>query len=205
MNHSDIFKREPKLLARLRNVRCYRALTKRSALPRNKQYWTLCNRQSLAETSEINQLVHLGVLEKNQFWGVDRDDEGENLIEQNQLDHPEAHFLKGEWDEVILNEDFNPGMVYLDTENISGRIALDLTAITMKACTDDVVLFVNVAQELGYRNTNSTDEFIRELSERVPDFDAWLLESKKIHSYDYVSNKTLMRTYIFSLPKWAKR
>lgn len=201
MNHSEIFTREPKLLARLRNVRYYRALTKRDALPRNKQYWTLCNRQSPDATSEINQLVALGLLEKKQFWGVDRDDEGENLIAQNQLDHPEAHFFKGEWDEVILNEDFNPGMVYLDTENMSGRIALDLAAITMKACTGDVVLFVNVAQELGYKDAITTDEFIRELSERVPDFDAWLLDSKKIHSYDYVSNRTLMRTYIFCLPR----
>jgi hypothetical protein len=205
MNHSEIFTREPKLLARQRNVRYYRALTKRHALPRSKQYWTLCNRQSLDATSEINQLVALGVLEKNQFWGVDRDDEGENLILLNQQDHPEAHFFKGEWDEVILNEDFNPGMIYLDTENMSGRIALDLAAITMKTCTDDVVLFVNVAQELGYKDAITTEKFIRELSERVPDFEMWLPKSGKVHSYDYVSNRTLMRTYIFFLPKRGKR
>ena len=205
MNHSDIFKREPKLLARLRNVRYYRALTGRRSLPRGQQYWTLCNRQPLDKTSEINQLVALGVLDKNQFWGVDRDDMGENLIEQNQQDHPEAHFLKGEWDDMILNEDFNPGMIYLDTENMSGRIALDLAAITMKACEEDVVLFVNVAQELGYKSTITTDEFIKELSERVPDFEMWLPKSGKVHSYDYVSNRTLMRTYIFFLPKRRRK
>lgn len=202
MNHSEIFMREPKLLARWRNVRYYRALTHRPALPRNKEYWTLCNRQSLDSTAEINQNVRLGLHTEAQFRGVDRDDDL-NIL--NRKDHPIAEFYTGEWDEVIMNEAFNPAMIYLDTENMSGRIALDLAAITMKACTDDVVLFVNVAQELGYKSTISTDEFIKELSDRVPDFTAWLPKSGKVHSYDYVSNRTLMRTYIFYLPPTRRK
>lgn len=203
MNHSDIFKREPKLLARLRNARYYRVLTGRDSLPSNKEYWTLCNRQSLEETSEINQNIRLGLHTAEQFRGVDRDDN--KVMEMNRQDHPNAVFYTGEWDEIIMTEEFNPGMIYLDTENMSGRIALDLAAITMKACTEDVVLLVNVAQELGYKSTISTSEFINELSERVPDFLMWLPKSRKVHSYDYVSNRTLMRTYIFHLPKRKRR
>src|SRR5208337_4207598 len=123
--------------------------------------------QSTEPTSEINQLVSVGLLTKDQFWGIDHN---EKLVLRNRQNHPEAHFLDGEWGDVILErEDFNPAMVYLDTLNESGRISLNLTASTMSICPTDTLLLVNVAQSSRYRETLETDSFLAELMKRVPD------------------------------------
>ena len=183
-----------KIKAREENVRLYRALSGLRSIPKNKQYWTLSSLQTTDPESEINQMVGMGLLTKDQFWGVDRDQE---LVSLNRQNHPDAHFPDaGDWEDVILGqEDFNPAMVYLDTLNEAGRLSLNLTAFTMPLCSAGTVLLVNVAQSSRYREVAESDKFIAGLRKRVPD----LLRDWTIHEdcFEYCGRTTRMRTYAF--------
>jgi hypothetical protein len=139
--------------------------------------------------------VAAGLLTKDQFHGVDFNSE---LIEANRIDHPEAHWHCGEWIDVISEEDFQPALIYLDTMNESGRLSLNLCASTMKLCPAGAVLLLNVAQSSAYRNPMTTDEFLQELSARVPDFNLWVPDGG-VQMYEYCSNATRMRTMAFRL------
>lgn len=86
------YKTEQKVKAREENVNLYRALSGLRFIPKDRQYWTLANRQDASPDSEINQLVSLDLLSKSQFHGVDR---SIALIEANRADHPEAHWHAG--------------------------------------------------------------------------------------------------------------
>jgi hypothetical protein len=189
MNIPD-YETPQKLAARRENARLYRALTGLYTLPKSRQYWTLCARQTAHPESEINQLVALGLLTKDQFYGVDRDPAFTDL---NRLDHPEAHFPDaGEWSDIILDcDDFNPGLVYLDTMHEAGRLSLALAASTMPLCPAGTVLLCNVAQSSRFRAVMES-EFITELRKRVPDFDSWTVHGE---SFAYCGSATLMRTY----------
>src|SRR5208337_4985112 len=96
------YENEQKFKAREENVRLYRSLSGHRSIPKNKQYWTLSSLQSTEPTSEINQLVSVGLLTKDQFWGIDHN---EKLVLRNRQNHPEAHFLDGEWGDVILERE----------------------------------------------------------------------------------------------------
>src|SRR5271157_5603868 len=105
------YETEQKLEARKENARLYRDLSKRNTIPATREYWCLCNRQFRRPTSEINQMGDLLGFRKNQFHGVDFD---ELKIKRNKRLHPEAHFYAGSWEDVIVENDFNPALVYLD-------------------------------------------------------------------------------------------
>jgi len=184
-----------KLNAREENVKLYRELTGLQSIPPDRQYWTLAAEQRDTATSEINQMLALGLItSKAQFFGTDT---VEWMIEKNKLVHPEATWIHGEWEEVIAEyEPFNPGLLYLDTENLAGRITLNKTAATMALCPVGAVLLLNVCQSSPYRAPMEADEFLQELSKRVPDIDLWV-PSSGIRMFDYASNSTLMRTYCF--------
>lgn len=132
-----------KLQARAEGVRIYRELSGRTSIPVGKQYWTLSALQTTNPTSEINQMVALGLCTKEQFYGAD---ELVELIEQNKINHPEAHWLAGDWYGIISQDGFNPELIYLDlTSMADSPFSADITYRTMKACPPDTVLLVNVA------------------------------------------------------------
>jgi hypothetical protein len=132
-----------KLQARAEGVRIYRELTGRTSIPVGKQYWTLAALQTTNLTSEICQMVALGLLTKDQFYGADDITE---LIEQNKINHPEAHWFAGDWYGIIARDDFNPELIYLDlTSMADSPFSADITYRTMKSCPADTVLLVNVA------------------------------------------------------------
>jgi hypothetical protein len=131
----------------------------------------------------------------DQFHGVDFDPD---LILANQIDHPTAHWHCGSWLDIISEEDFQPGLISLDTMHESGRLSLNLCASTMKLCPSGVVLLLNVCQSSPHRNPMTTDEFLQELSVRVPDFSFWIPDGG-VQMYEYCSNATRMRTMAFRL------
>lgn len=188
-----------KLLAREENVRLFRELTGLQTIPPDRQYWTLAAEQRDTETSEINQMLALGLItSKAQFFGTDT---FKSSIEKNKLVHPEATWIHGQWEDVIAAyEPFNPGLLYLDTENLAGRITLNMAASTMKLCPVGSVLLLNVMQSSRWRTPLGTAEFIDELSDRVPNLDAWVPASG-VQMFDYASCNTLMRTYAFHRSK----
>lgn len=189
------YENEQKLNARKENVRLYRELTGLQSIPEGRQYWTLSSLQSTTPESEINQMVDLGFIVKEQFWGVDRE---QDLVLLNRKNHPEAHFPDaGEWEDVILEqENFNPALIYLDTLNEAGRISLDLTAYTMPLCKNPgTVILVNVAQSSRFHGVVDSDEFLAGLQKSVPGFKRdWQVHDQ---CFDYCGSVTTMRTYAF--------
>ena len=185
----------PKLLAREENVKLYRELTGHHTMPPDRQYWTLAAEQRDTPTSEINQMLALGLItSKAQFVGTDI---VLWMIERNKIVHPEAVWIHGEWEDVMAEyEPFNPGLLYLDTESLAGRVTLNKTASTMKLCPVDAVLLLNVMASSRWRTPMETAEFIEELGDRVPNLADWI-PSSGVRTYDYCGCASLMRTYAF--------
>lgn len=194
-NQHDTYESPEKLSARAANVELYRRLTGRYAIPADRQYVTLAARQSDRETSEINQMLALGLItSKSQFVGVDMVAE---LIEFNRVTHPEAVWVHQQttWLNTLLEiEPFNPGVIYLDTE-YEGRRAAQMAAETMSVCSNGVVLLVNTCASSPYRKVMDSDGFLNEMTARVPDIGVWTRQGVEV--FEYSSNATLMRTFAF--------
>lgn len=159
-----------KLEARKENVRIYRDLSGRYSIPKGKGYWSLCALQTCNPTSEIEQVVSLGLCTKEQFYGVD---EIVELIEQNKVNHPTAHWFSGEWYDIIASPGFNPELIYLDlTSMADSQESADITYRTIKCCPPDTVLLVNVALNNAYTGHQTS---IDPLFEHVTD---WMTETE---------------------------
>lgn len=175
-------------------VDIYRRLAHSERVPPGKHYWCLCGKQSARPNSEINQMVSLGLIRPDQFHGVDRSLE---IISRNRKIHPKAKFYCGEWLDILAlqGSDFNPEMVYLDTQATAGDpVAPALTVPTMMLCPKGAVLFVNVALKRIY-NKKVKPEVFRDdllLSTHSTEIDKW-----EFHDcFTYEPSKTPMATYI---------
>jgi hypothetical protein len=183
-----------KLAAREENVRIYRALTGRTAIPEGKQYWTLAALQSTRPESEIEQMVALGLCTKEQFYGLD---EIVELTEQNKVNHPTAHWFSGEWCESIARLDFKPELIYLDlTSMADSQESADITYRTIKQCPPDTVLLVNVALNNTYTGHKTTiDELLEHVTDKLTEAEvaAWNFEDFPMFTYNG-SGRTVMCT-----------
>jgi hypothetical protein len=63
----------PKIKAREQVVAMYREISGQEHIPQECGYWTFCNKQPNFEGAEIVQLVKCGLIQKNQFFGIDYD------------------------------------------------------------------------------------------------------------------------------------
>lgn len=175
-----------KLAARVENVRVYRELSGRMAIPEGKQYWTLAALQTCNPTSEIEQMVTLGLCTKEQFYGLD---EIVELTEQNRVNHPTAHWFTGEWHAVISHlEGFNPELIYLDlTSMADSRESADITYRTIKQCPPDTVLLVNVALTNPYTgHQTEITPLLENVTDKMTDEEIaeWNLENFPMFSYN---------------------
>ena len=200
-NQPEYSKLEWKIKAREENVKLYRELTGNHSIPRHKGYWTLCHVQSLEGNSEINQICNSGLIVKEQFFGVDQDDDlnHPNLIDQNKIWHPEANWYKGEWTDVIQHHDnFNPALIYLDTTNLARyRQAAMLVAPTMHLCEINTLLLANVMlNNPRSKEQYNPSEFLRNLERHVSPFELEKWKST-IKNFIYSSSGlTTMITYV---------
>ena len=192
----DYFKCETKINARMENVNIYRKLTGNYSIPKDRTYWTLCNKQPDIEGSEIVQMIASGLIEKRQFHGVDNN---EDIIKQNRIWHPDANWYFGDWIEVIEKEDFNPSLIYLDTTSFADyKIASNMTVRTMLICQPQTVLLVN-AMLNDPRSSRKFDPagLIRNLERQVPTLELRMW-NKEINNYSYsTTGKTGLVTYVF--------
>jgi len=82
------------------------------------QYWCLCNKQRLEEGYEIYQMYKAGLIEIDQFYGVDADDQGEEIIKGNKKSIPQANWYRNDfYDQIFKNYDnnnFKPSIINLD-------------------------------------------------------------------------------------------
>jgi hypothetical protein len=188
-----------KIAARAEGIRIYREFSGHFSLPEDRQMWSLCSRQTKAADSEINQMVAADLIRPEQFHGVDRD---ANLIADNCLDHPRARWYAGEWCDVIMEASWNPGLVYLDTTALAGKIALNMAATTLRLCPANTVVLLNVMQTSPYSGKPGLEDdgFLSALGKRVPDLPDWC-PSSGIQQFEYVANRTKMRTYAFGRAK----
>jgi hypothetical protein len=186
-----------KLNAREQNAIAYERLTKVHSIPKDRQYWTLCNSQPLDAGSEIVQMVNLGACKKEQFHGVDRD---EAIIEQNKIWHPTANWHFGDWIEVIEGyEDFNPALVYLDSTSFADhRVALNLTVRTMFLCPRGTVLIVNaMLNDPRSSKQFDPDKLVYDLRSEVPsmELNKW---DTTVSNFQYsATGRTYMISYVF--------
>jgi hypothetical protein len=197
MNNPEYWKLENKILARLENISTYRRLTGHETLPNNRSYWTLCHYQPIEDGSEIIQLQAMGFLNKSQFHGIDWSEE---VISKNRSWHPESNWYCGDWLKVIRgNDDFNPGLIYLDTTNFAdGNAATRIVASTMHLCLPDTVLLVNVMMNDPHSGRTFMSEALpANISRSVGSLELkkW---SARVESFVYnATGKTEMMTYIF--------
>jgi hypothetical protein len=180
--------------SREEHIKLYREITGLQSIPADKQYWTPVGWQSERPESQVNHMVSSGLITPAQFHGVS---EYAEVIEHNQGLHPDAQWHLGEWENtILLAEDFNPALVYLDSGCLSGRTALSVAAHTMHLCPVGTVLLVNVVQFSYLQETMQPEEFIAELSKRVPDLRNWT-QAGKVVNYHYNRGEMLQQTYSF--------
>lgn len=111
-------------------------------MPADRQWWSLANTQPPVG-SEIAQLVDLGLINANQFHGVD---DNPDIIRENAEWWKEAHWHCGSWARCTLSyHNFNPGCVFYDSTNtpVAGELYRDVVA-TMRRCPPRTMVCVNV-------------------------------------------------------------
>ena len=140
-------------------------------LPSNKQYWTLCGEMAVNGTivdgCELTQMITLGLIQPNQFHGIEGNPE---IYSKNKaaLKSPlnEANLYQGEFTEVLdnalRNNNFNPGIVYLDTIQ-EPKGASELLAVTLDVLNQtlgSVLLIWNFVKDHNYRNHHHSWESV---------------------------------------------
>jgi hypothetical protein len=137
------------------------------SLPSDKDYWTLANDQSQAE-SELSTLASHAFIRPEQFYGVDSNSE---WYEGNRAAHPGAHFIVDDLLHAIRSLRFNPGMLYLDTTEGLTKKNLRLLLGVMECCPEGTVLLFNFSEnnpffdmlrQMAY--VKDANEFVNELS-----------------------------------------
>lgn len=189
-----------KIRARNEIIKQYRALTGNFSIPKDKEYWTLCNHQYKHQWSEINQMCACGLIKPEQFHGVDYNS---YKINRNKERHPKAHWHFGDWLEIIHSRDFHPAIIYLDTQNIAGgKIAYTMVGDTLaRASRSDckgLILFWNVAMKNPHSGEVYTEQAIVEGVNLVVGKAILSKWEPKVRNYAYNSTtRTPMQTYIF--------
>lgn len=216
--HQPKYSESPhKFMAREFNIRLYRLITGNFCIPRNKQYITLANIQDRSSTSEINQLINAKFIEKHQFVGIDNE---KKYITRNKKAHPEATFIYGNWNSVILSRQFEPALIYLDSTHFADRKpALDALRNTMSICDQGTLIICNVMETNPRSGTGTSEHSLLNtnvlisglLEDQIPAaYMDWNKHKEmtsikeanssfmRVDSYDYrTTEKTKMRSFIF--------
>jgi hypothetical protein len=194
----------------------YPMLTGNLCLPGMKGYWYLCNKQDASDGSEMSQLTrkirerdgHEYVFARpEQCYGVDR---SARIIKGNRKLHPGSNWITAEWIEAIQNQSvFDPALVYLDTTSFADkRPAVAALKETLRRCKSGTLVIANVMMN-NARAGNGDNVFAETalldnllLDEHREAFSSWNASSKNpdenvYHSYEYVTSRTIMRSYIF--------
>jgi len=187
---------DDKIEARRKQVEFFRKKTGLSFIPSGQGYLTLCGEQSDNPHSEINQLVNMGFITKEQYYGIDK---SKRVIKKNRKVHPEAHWICGDWKTVISTKKFRSAVIYLDTTSFVGAdIVFELTKFTMHFCPVSTFLFVNLMLTNPYNgNEYNEDEFIYKLNQYLTPFYGQTFRAYKRCFIYTATGKTKMCTYIF--------
>lgn len=194
----------------------YHLLTGNLSIPDGLGYWYLCNEQCRSKGSEMYQLTMLKremegtkyvFARPGQCWGVDR---SLSIIKKNKERHPKANWIHAEWIEAIQDRRFfKPALVYLDTTSFADKKpAVAALKETLRLCNKNTLVIANVmmnnARAGKGENVFEENALIGNLlfDEHSETFASWNVSPDDpghnvFHSYEYVTRKTLMRSYIF--------
>lgn len=194
----EYYAKPEKIHARAELIFVYQNITGLNSIPSNKGFWSLCNKQPDTHGSEINQLTESGLIQKEQYFGVDNDVKDEGIIEFNQSQHPESNWFKGDWLDVIEEnyELFNPAFVYFDyTKTVVRPSCHVYLARTMNMCPPGTVLAANLMLSDGHSSKRfRTEILVKSIRKHLMDPQDWLVTNQY---FSYKASRTEMGTYIF--------
>jgi hypothetical protein len=193
-------------------IDAWRGLTNTASIPRGRQYWTLCGLLGTSRVepgSELDQVVKAGLIEPQQYHGVERDP---LIHEWNQKSvaqtYPTASLYAGEiqrvLDQELLRGRLNPAIVNLDTEqqpeaavNLLGSV-LDI----LNQTKGRLLLVLNVVIEQKHWTVDYNESVVWEESKRNHYCHRRLLDGnwyrvEKPYSYQGSKKRTGMCTQIF--------
>ena len=198
-NQPTYYSNSAKIKARENLMNAYRKITGLHKLPKEKGYWTFCNKQPNIEGAEIVQLVQNEFLHKSQFFGIDNDIKEEGIIEFNKKSHPEANWFCGDWLAVIEeNYDiFNPALVYFDyTKTVVKTSCHIYLAKTMNICPSQTVVAANLMLSDGHSSRRFAPKILIEsLFKYLRRPQDWTPLEK---FYSYKASRTEMGTFFFT-------
>jgi hypothetical protein len=177
-------------------VDAYRAFSMKTCLPADRHLWSLC-----FSYREIQQFVDTGLIQPNQYRGVNRD-RGDALLPHLRREWPTARFYKGEWRTVVQELDSVPGCIYFDsTQEIENGGLHEEIACTMRLCPKETLLAVNaIVQNPQRENCRLLDTKLGEfLANRFNEayLSTWDLVRP---AYEYTTSRTRMKTFLFWRP-----
>jgi hypothetical protein len=200
----------------------YKSIFNRNSIPDDKQYWCLCNYQAdedgnIPKTSEIAQLKENGLINFNQFHGVDL---GEDEINRNKTHIPDANWYHGELYEIIVknNKIFNPAIINIDLTVMDAK-AISIVTMIMRHINrkkiNNVMIVLNIMLTNPY-GTCGRKKQIRnktilnnDLGKKFIDDKLWVNvfgmgnwkvysnDNNNIYTYTGAGEQTTMSTLIF--------
>ncbi len=152
-------------------------------IPKDKQYWTMCGAHfGINGTPILGECGHLldeGLIDKDQFYGVDRE---ESIIDMNKTLFPAIKWIHGDFVDTIENNillnSFNPAIINYDgvmQPKYGTKYLKRLLKLLDYNYEEEVLLISNFVLKNPYRSANiltySIDETVEELSKIywVPD------------------------------------
>lgn len=139
-------------------------------IPKTQQYWTMCSMQTDSDGvfqngSELGQLLKSGILQENQFHGVDIE---ANYINDNKKAKPKANWHHNDFvNQMRLAHSekwFNPAIVYADLLNLKGRAvpkAAEIMYLLTAKGISNVMLVVNIMLNNPHAREQISDEKVK--------------------------------------------
>lgn len=190
-----------------------------NSLPAQKQYWTMCGLHvengEFQKGSELAQILESGLIQKQQFYGIDIDS---TTIEANSIVIPDVKWIEDDFfsamKKAYKNQCFNPGIINADLLSMKTKgcaVVSQILDFIQDINIEDCMLIcnlmlVNPHHHGGRRlDTASIDasEIISEFEKNVSFVSAWNKGNWKLYPDFYVycgtgdRSRTLMGTFVF--------
>jgi hypothetical protein len=156
--------------------------------PLNSQYWTMCASQvneqgEFQKGSEMGQMLSYGLIQPNQFYGVDINEE---VIKRNQKHISNANWFCNDFITQMKRQDtkdqFNPCIVNADLLNMRKKAALKagvILSFLTDVSSNNILLVCNFMLNNSHNCRNPTKEEIEK------EFDQFIPTLKKTNSFQY--------------------
>lgn len=203
---SSPWDRKPKYNSRIITIiEAFFRIFKKRSLPKDRQFVTLCGKQTRNGQQirgELNHLINGNLILPYQYIGIDREKE---IIEQNEKVYPGINWIHGDFLEVlenmILEGVFNPSIINYDgvmQPRKSSQYLKKIMSLLDYNFSPEVMLVTNFVLTNPYINSDRLDfnihDALKELKSIYSIPDHWELHEE---SYSYKHSKADMGVLIF--------